>query len=111
MGALCKVLFSLVGCECLSNCCSPKLEMFFAPTTVVDLTKRWGTAKLGAMADEAMGAFVDEAMSKQWIKVTRSDSSIEAVQAAYKRVFRGGDEVPPSEAVVVSLAALCKTGA
>ena len=52
-------------------------------------------------SDAALTAFVDAAIDGNWIGVHRAVTP-EAVQVAYRRIVEG--EVPPSEAVILSLA-------
>ncbi len=80
----------------------PKLEMFFAPSVIQDLLARWGREEMDARSDAALTAFVDAAVDGGWIKVSRSETP-EAAQAAYRRIVEG--RVPPSEAVILALAA------
>jgi len=79
---------------------SPKLEMFFAPTVISELLESWGRAKMDMKSDAALTAFVDAAIDGNWMSVHRAETP-EAVQAAYRRIVEG--EVPPSEAVILSL--------
>lgn len=81
---------------------SPKLEMFFAPTVINELLGRWGREEMDSRSNAALSAFVDAAIDQDWIRVERSENP-EAIQAAYRRIVEG--RVPPSEAVILSLAA------
>jgi hypothetical protein len=80
---------------------NPRLEMFFAPTVIKQLQVSWGPEELDRKSGAALGAFVDAAVDGGWIHVQRSETP-EAIQAAYRRIVEG--TVPPSEAVVLSLA-------
>lgn len=81
----------------------PRLEMFFAPTVINELLAQWGQEELDKKSDAALQKFVDAAIDGGWISVTRSED-VNAIQSAYQRVVSGG--VPPSEAVIISLAHL-----
>ncbi|MCG8669176.1 MAG: DUF2855 family protein [Pseudomonadales bacterium] len=80
---------------------NPKLEMFFAPSVMADLTSSLGKQQFDKQCEDALGQFVDAAIDKGWIEVNRCEDT-DAVRQAYSRIFRG--EVPPSEAVIFSLA-------
>lgn len=79
---------------------NPTLEMFFAPTVMTELKNQWGKATFDERCDLALGSFVDAAIDNGWIEVNRLED-LEGIQAAYKRIFSG--EVPPSEAIILSL--------
>ncbi len=84
----------------VDNQLNPKLEMFFAPTVMAELARKMGRSALDKRCEETLAVFVDAAVSNDWIQVTRCEDA-ESAQAAYQRIFRG--EVPPSEAIIVSL--------
>ena len=79
---------------------NPRLEMFFAPTVINELLARWGQEEMDQKSDAALQQFVDAAIDRGWISVTRSED-INAIQSTYKRIVSG--QVPPSEAVIISL--------
>ena len=79
---------------------SPRLEMFFAPTVINELLAQWGREKMDAKSDAALTQFVDAALENGWITVKRCEN-LQDAQAAYKDIVTG--QVPPSEAVVISL--------
>lgn len=85
-----------------SRSLSPPLEMFFAPTVITELLARWGQEEMNERSNAALTRFVDAAIDGDWIQVDRSES-LEAIQSAYRRIVSG--EVPPSEAVILSLVA------
>jgi hypothetical protein len=80
---------------------NPKLEMFFAPSVMTELMDKFGKEEFDKMGDAALNEFVVAAIDNGWITVVRGDEP-EAIQASYDRVFRG--KLPPSEAVILSLA-------
>ena len=80
---------------------NPKLEMFFAPSVMAVLMDKFGKEEFEKMGDAALNKFVIAAIDNGWISVVRGDEP-EAIQASYDRVFRG--KLPPSEAVILSLA-------
>ncbi len=79
----------------------PPLEMFFAPTVMADLAALWGRRQLDEKSDAAVAAFVDAAVDNHWITVVRAETAT-AIQSEYRRIVEG--TVPPSEAVLLSLA-------
>jgi len=68
---------------------------------IADLINKWGREEMDRKSDAALASFVDSALDEGWIKVNRVDSP-EAAQNAYRRIVEG--DVPPSEAVILSLA-------
>lgn len=82
---------------------SPRLEMFFAPTVINELLARWGQEEMDKKSDSALQRFVDAAIDHRWINVTRAED-VDAIQSTYQKIVSG--QVPPSEAVIVSLAEL-----
>lgn len=100
-----KMFIDMVGPEGLKRWASrrlnPQLEMFFAPTVINALLSRWGREEMDRKSDAALTDFVDAAVDQGWIHVERSETP-EAIQAAYRRIVQG--KVPPSEAVILSLA-------
>lgn len=79
----------------------PKLEMFFAPTLMADLSALWGKDEYNQRCDAALAAFVHAAIDNHWLTVVRAEE-LDAIRAQYRRIVEG--KVPPSEAVVLSLA-------
>ncbi len=104
-GGFLKMVIDMVGPQGLKNWASrrlsPRLEMFFAPTVINELLSRWGREEMDRKSDAALAQFVDAAVDEGWIRVVRSETP-EAAQEAYRRIVQG--EVPPSEAVILSLA-------
>lgn len=80
---------------------NPKLEMFFAPSVMTELTNRLGKQQFDKQCEDALGQFVDAAIDNKWINVNRCEDT-NSIRTAYKRIFRG--EVPPSESIIFSLA-------
>ena len=80
---------------------NPKLEMFFAPSVMATLVEEFGKEAFEKMGDAALNKFVAAAIDNGWITVVRGEEP-EAIQASYDRIFRG--KLPPSEAVILSLA-------
>jgi len=80
----------------------PRLEMFFAPTVLTQLAARWGRSVLDEKCDAALASFVDAALENHWITVVRAET-LPAIQAEYQRIVEA--TVPPSEAIILSLAA------
>ena len=74
--------------------------MFFAPTVINELLAQWGRENLDAKSDAALTQLVDAALENGWITVKRCEN-LQDAQAAYKDIVTG--QVPPSEAVVISL--------
>ncbi|NQX89379.1 MAG: DUF2855 family protein [Halioglobus sp.] len=83
---------------------TPRLEMFFAPAVINVLLAQWGREELERKSNQALTGFVDAAIGQGWIEVLRSESP-ESAQAAYRRIVEG--EVPPSEAIILSLVSEC----
>jgi len=81
----------------------PKLEMFFAPSVMATLMDEFGKDEFEKMGDAALNKFVNAAIDNDWITVVRGDEP-KAIQESYDRVFRG--KLPPSEAVILSLASV-----
>lgn len=79
---------------------NPPLEMFFAPTVINELLLRWGDEEVTQRTDVALRQFVDAAIDEGWMTVTRCED-LDAIQTAYKKILSG--QLPPSEAVIVSL--------
>jgi len=75
--------------------------MFFAPSVMATLVDKFGKETFEKMGDVALNKFVVAAIDNGWITVVRGEEP-EAIQASYDRVFRG--KLPPSEAVILSLA-------
>lgn len=100
-----KMLIDMIGPQGMkawaSKRVNPRLEMFFAPTVINDLLSRWGREEMDRKSDAALTAFVDAAVDGGWISVARAESP-DAAQAAYRRIVEG--KVPPSEAIILSLA-------
>jgi len=80
---------------------NPTLEMFFAPTVMSELIARWGRSEFDEKCDAALLSFVDAALAHAWIKIVRAESPA-AIQSEYRRIVEGS--VPPSEAIILSLA-------
>ncbi len=80
---------------------NPKLEMFFTPSVMGTLVEKFGKNEFEEMGDAALNKFVGAAIDSGWITVVRAEEP-EAIQESYDRVFRG--KLPPSEAVILSLA-------
>jgi hypothetical protein len=110
--ALLKLVSSMVAppavAKWLEQSVNPPLEMFFAPTVMSQLRERWGREKLAAKSDEALGAFVSAALERGFIRIVRAEK-LDAIQSQYRRIVEG--KVPPSEAIVLSLADAATTSA
>jgi hypothetical protein len=99
-----KMFIDMVGPKAAKRWASkrlnPRLEMFFAPTVINELLARWGQEAMDQKSDAALQQFVDAAIDRGWISVTRSED-VNAIQSTYQRIVSG--QVPPSEAVIISL--------